>query len=391
MWKIYPYDADRDFVGMTKYTNIISLLIVLGTILLVAFVGLRWGIDFQGGTELILRFEEDVSDDQVREAAAAIGLDDAQVQRYGPVEQRRFMVQTQDVSTVNEVVVEQLRTNLAELGELNFAEWDSEQPDSMELYFEAPVDMEAIRATVEETGVQLLSVSESGQAQDAQYTLRFEDLQSIIRNGLVEYFGEGFSAETGLEGLETVGPRAGQQLRNDGMWAVIIAMLAILVYLWFRFDIRYSLGAVVALAHDVVVAIGFFIILDIEISLTIVAALLAIVGYSLNDTIVIFDRVRENLESAGSRPIRDVVNEAINQTMSRTLMTSITTLGAVLAIAIIATGQIQDFGTALVIGIIGGAYSSTFIAPAVMLKVDQYLRERREAEALLQAQAAKKA
>ena len=141
--------------------------------------------------------------------------------------------------------------------------------------------------------------------------------------------GEKFDPVTGLERLETVGPRVGEQLRNSGVLSLIVALLLILIYIAFRFDVRYAPGAVVALVHDVIISVGIFTVIEMEVSLPIIAALLTIVGYSLNDTIVVFDRIRENLTAIGDDDVPGVVNQSINETLSRTLMTSLTTLLAV--------------------------------------------------------------
>jgi preprotein translocase subunit SecF len=383
MLQIYPYDATRDILGKRSFTKFLSFGLCALSLILLIVPGPKFGIDFQGGTEMILHFNEVVTDDQVREAANSIGLDDATVQRFGSAAERRFLVQTQDVSVVDEIRVTLIQTELEALGDLEYAEWNPEQPDRMDLLFNEHKEVDAIEAAIFAAGLQQVDIEEVGQAAEARYTLRFQDLQQIIRAGFGEYFGDAFSPNSGLERLETVGPRAGEQLRTQGIWAMLVALFFILAYIWVRFDARYSPGAVAALSHDILIALGLFVILGIEISLPIVAALLTIIGYSLNDTIVVFDRIRENLESAGTRSIEEVANEAINQTMSRTLITSITTLIAVGSIAIIATGLIQDFAVALIIGIIVGTYSSIFVATPVMLKMDEYLKERRKTAELL--------
>lgn len=387
MWQVFPYDSKYDILGKRKFTAILSVILIIGSILLLLGPGPKWGIDFQGGTEMILRFNEEISDEEVREAAQEIGLEDALVQRFGAAGENRFLIQTQDVSVVDEMRVTEIREQLELLGDLEYADWTAEQPDRMDLLFGQDKTEEEITEAVLAAGLQQVDVEVGGRADEARYTLRFQDLQNIIRSGFARNFPEAFNPDGGLERLETVGPRAGEQLRNDGIVAMIIALLAILIYIWFRFDIRYSPGAVAALSHDIVIALGLFVVLDIEISLPIVAALLTIIGYSLNDTIVVFDRIRENLDSAGSRTVEDVANEAINQTMSRTLITSFTTLMAVTTIAVVATGLIQDFAMALMIGIVVGTYSSIFVATPVMLKMDKYLQERKEADKLLESEA----
>lgn len=383
MFQIYPYDAQNDIIGKRKIAGIISIVAMIASVVLLATIGPKWGIDFRGGTELIIKVDPSVTDDEVREAAAGIGLTDASVQRYGAESEGRFMIQTQEVSVVDEVKVEEIRGALEALGDLDAALWNDEQPDRMDLRFSAQKDVAQIEEAILATGLSRVTVETAGQAEEAFYSVRFQDLQNIIREGFAAAFGEKFTEAGGLERLETVGPRAGEQLRNSGLVSIIVAMLAILVYIWFRFDIRYSPGAVGALAHDVTIALGMFVLLQIEISLPIIAAVLTIIGYSLNDTIVLFDRIREDLDNAGTKPLVEVVNEAMNETLSRTLITSLTTLLAVTMIAVIGTGLIQDFAVALIIGIVIGTYSSIFIAAPLMVRMDGYLKERRKAQALL--------
>ncbi len=202
-------------------------------------------------------------------------------------------------------------------------------------------------------------------------------------------FGAAFDPGSGLERMETVGARVGEQFRNAGILSILVALLFILIYIAFRFDVRYAPGAVAALAHDVIIAVGFFTVTGIEVSLPIIAALLTIVGYSLNDTIVVFDRIRENLESATDEPIDRVVNRSINETLSRTIITSLTTLLAVTAIAVLGGGLIQDFAIALIVGVVIGTYSSVFVASPIMLRMDNFLKARREADEILETQKSK--
>ena len=386
MLQVYPYDANRNILGQVRHTKWLSLVLLVGSVLLLALVGPRWGIDFQGGTEVILKFEDTVSDDEVRQVAEAIDLEAPLVQRFGSPEDNQFMVQTADVAVVSDHHYELIMEGLVALGDHEQTYPMAEQPDRMEVRYTAPKTHDEIRQVVLDAGLEHVDIEDRGQRDEHWYTLTFQDLQRHIRAGFSEHFGERFNERGGIQRLESVGPRAGEQLRNDGMVAMIVALIAILIYIWFRFDIRYSPGAVAALAHDITIALGLFVILDIEFSLPIVAALLTIIGYSLNDTIVVFDRIRENLDFAGERGIKEVANEAINQTMSRTLITSLTTFGAVTCIAIFATGLIEDFAMALMVGVAVGTYSSVFVASPVMLKMDAYLKERQRTQALLDQQ-----
>jgi preprotein translocase subunit SecF len=382
MFQIYPYDATNNIMGKRRIAAIFSAILIAASLLLLAVIGPSWGIDFRGGTEVIVQFEEPVDDEAVRQAAERF-LGDPLVQRFGAADQNSFIIQTADVAVVDETGGQLIAEELEGLGDHERTDIIPEQPDRMEVRYTAEKTIEEIEAAVAAAGVADVTVETRGQAGEHWYSLRFQDLSRVIRDGFSEEFGDAFDPSGGLQRLESVGPRAGEQLRNDGMLAMIVALGAILLYIWFRFDMRYSPGAVAALTHDIIIALGFFVIFGIEISLPIVAALLTIIGYSLNDTIVVFDRIRENLDSSGDKPIVDVVNEAINQTMSRTLITSLTTFGAVTTIAVVATGLIQDFALALMIGVAIGTYSSIFVASPVMLKMDGYLKERRQAQELL--------
>ncbi len=383
MFQVIPNDANFDIIGKAKLTAIVSIVMVLVSIILIVAIGPKYGIDFRGGTEMILAFKSDVSDDEVREAAQKIGLKDASVQRFGLAEDNRFLIQTQGVSLVDAAKIVEIEAQLKTIGELTRATWLEEQPDRYDLRYSAPVDTNVIRDTILATGLEGVTVETGGQSDESRYVVRFQNMQDLIQKGFSDHFGERFSLADGLERLESVGPRAGEQLRNSGILSVVIAILAILIYIWFRFDIRYSPGAVIALTHDVIIALGIFVLFRFEITLPIIAAFLTIVGYSLNDTIVIFDRIRENLDGAGNTPIEKTVNRSINETLSRTILTSSTTLLVVIAIAILATGLIQDFAVALGIGIVVGTYSSIFIASPIMIRMHHYLLERKKTTALL--------
>jgi len=166
---------------------------------------------------------------------------------------------------------------------------------------------------------------------------------------------------------DTVGPQVGSELKKKGIWAIISALIGIVIYISFRFEFAFAMGAIAALAHDVLITVGIYCLFDRQLSLPIVAALLTIVGYSVNDTIVVFDRIREDLRLIKHKPYKEIANMSINRTLSRTLLTSITTLLTVVMLLVFGGGAINDFALALFIGIIVGTYSSTFVATPIML------------------------
>ena len=385
MFQIVSNDINIDFVGKRGMFALGSLVVCCACIAAVFLIGLNYGIDFKGGSDVILRFNEPVTADQVRDAAHTV-FADANVQRFGEEEKNEFLVQTQEVSVVNQKKVDELKkTTLGTLGEIERITWSPEQPDRLDIVYKTPVEPAKITAAIAGAGLEGVETEQQGVEGDPRYVVRFQDLGQKIRAGFSKAMGEKFDPKTGLERLETVGPRVGEQLRNSGVLSLIVALLLILIYIAFRFDVRYAPGAVVALVHDVIISVGVFTAIQMEVSLPIIAALLTIVGYSLNDTIVVFDRIRENLTTVGDDDVPGVVNRSINETLSRTLMTSLTTLLAVGAIYALGGGLIQDFALALIVGIVIGTYSSVFIASPVMLGMDSYLRARRASQKIVQA------
>lgn len=167
--------------------------------------------------------------------------------------------------------------------------------------------------------------------------------------------------------VEFVGPQVGEELRETGGLAVLMALFAIVVYIWFRFEKKFSVGSVLALVHDVVITVGIFALFQIEFDLTILAAILAVIGYSLNDTIVVFDRIRENFRSMRRGTPAEIMNASVNQTLSRTVITSLTTLLVLLSLFIFGGKIINGFALALIIGVIVGTYSSIFVASTAVL------------------------
>ena len=170
--------------------------------------------------------------------------------------------------------------------------------------------------------------------------------------------------------IEKVGPKIGAELSGDAVMAIFSALALILIYISIRFEFKYAVGAIAALAHDVLITLGFFSLLDFEVSLAVIAAFLTIVGYSLNDTIVIFDRIRENVKGLKNATLSSVINESINQSLSRTIITSFTTLFVVTVLFLVGGEVIHTFAFAMIIGVIIGTYSSIFVASPVVIKMD---------------------
>ncbi len=207
---------------------------------------------------------------------------------------------------------------------------------------------------------------------EGDYLIKFEKTKSNdenfienIKDKLFKNMGGNFN----FRRVENVGPKVSAELLRAGLIAIVLSLTAMLIYIWIRFEWQFSLGAIIALVHDVIITIGFFSILQFEINLSIIAAVLTIVGYSMNDTVVIFDRVRENLKKYTSKKIEEISNLSINETLSRTIITSLTTLLALLSIFFFGGTILHGFSFAMILGVIFGTYSSIFIANPILIKL----------------------
>jgi preprotein translocase subunit SecF len=239
-------------------------------------------------------------------------------------------------------------------------------------------DIAAVRKATVEIGIGDVEVQEFGNL--GEVSLRF-GLQAGGDKGqqvVVERVRGTFGGEYEFRRVEVVGPRVSGELVQSGILGVVLSVLAVLVYLWFRFEWQFAVGAVIATLHDLVLTIGFFAVTQIEFNMTSIAAILTIVGYSLNDTVVVFDRIRELLRKYKRLPIANLLDLSINTTLSRTVMTSMTTSLALLALVLFGGSVIKSFSYAMIFGVVIGTYSSIFIAAPVLI----YLGARIAAEAV---------
>ncbi len=231
-----------------------------------------------------------------------------------------------------------------------------------QIKFEKPVELGQLRNTLSDYGFKGAEIVEFGSPDEVLIKTQFTGSSSEISEKLTLALGKIFI----LRRVESVGPKIGKELQSDALKAIGLALLLILIYITFRFDRYYALGSVMALIHDVLITLGVFSLLDYEINLSIIAAFLTIVGYSLNDTIVVFDRIRENIPKFMKKTLNDVVNISLNETLNRTVITSLTTMMVVVILFIWGGKVINLFAFALIVGIFIGTYSSLFVASPVM-------------------------
>ena len=239
----------------------------------------------------------------------------------------------------------------------------------VQLQFKSPPDIEVIRDGLKTIGLGESTIQEFGSKKDILIKVerseeKLEAVGAMVKRSLS---GKFHSDDIIVERVEMVGPKVGRDLREKALLSILYAIIGIVIYISWRFEFQYAIAAIIALIHDVLVTMGAFSVLDKEFTLVIVAAFLTIIGYSLNDTIVVFDRIRENLRRKGKRSLSEIINSSINQTLSRTLLTSGTTLLVVLALFFFGGEIIHDFSFALLVGVFVGTYSSIFIASVFLV------------------------
>jgi preprotein translocase subunit SecF len=367
-----------DFIGKRKPAIFISTVVNLIILVGIAVWGFNYGVDFAGGTVVEVKFNHSVSAADVRKRAESGGLHDVSVQSIGSADENSFLLRLGGVTQLTDESAAKAKEALQALGPVK-----SIFPDLangiINFRSEQPLSAEQIRKAVEGSGTGVEEVRELGQAQGGGY-----DYQ-IVASGMADRIRGALMTgqeqpDFEMRRTEYVCPQVGKQLRNRGAMALLYSMVAILVYVAFRFDFKFGPGALLAMLHDVVMVAGFYLFSRAEFSLTAIAALLTVVGYSVNDTIVIYDRIREDMAKFKGKPLAEVINIAVNDTLVRTILTSGTTALSLLGLLIFGVGEIRDFAWAMLVGIIVGTYSSVYIASPLTIWLDERAaaREARE-------------
>ncbi|MDB2406974.1 protein translocase subunit SecF [Jannaschia sp.] len=361
--RLVPQDTNWDFMRYRKFTFGASVVAMVASLLIWLIVGLNFGIDFLGGTTIRTESTQAVDVGAYRAALEPLALGDVTITEvFDPTfaaDQNVAQVRIQAQEGAESVTPETIAAVEEALG--------SQVGGSLVLSFAGGDLKEAATAFVASG----FDATVEGNAIVFPENLPF-GTQADIRAALVEIVpdatGIAFVYETlDFPSVESVGPKVSGELITTALIAVAASLAAILFYIWLRFEWQFSVGAVAALAHDVVLTIGVFSLLQIRFDLATIAAILTIIGYSINDTVVIFDRLRENLIKYKKTPLIDVMNRSVNETLSRTLMTSGTTLLALIALIALGGDVIRGFVFAILWGVIVGTYSSVYVAKNVVL------------------------
>ena len=366
--------SDIDFVGRRKYFIGLSLvLLVVGAASIVLKGGLKLGIDFKGGTLVYVKFKDAPEVSQIRETLTSKGLTVATLQPFtGGADSHELKI---DLDLAEDAALTSGRSQVIETlrgiypGEGDMLDFNNSSAEQISERLKSNVTLSALEHTeIESAGSALIAFRDespqSGLVKDFSQLTSVEGVNPDIISALQQ---EAYLGSFAIRGVEAVGPKIGKDLQRQARNATLAALGGMLIYIALRFEWIYGVAAVVAVFHDVFITLGFFSLFDREIELTVIAALLTLVGYSMNDSIVIFDRVRENLKLTRRQPLEVLVNRSVNQTLARTLLTSGLTLIAVLCLFLFGGEVLRGFSFALVIGVIVGTYSSIFVASPILL------------------------
>ncbi len=377
---IIPHGTKFDFVGKRRIAVVLSLVVNLAVIFwaLPAVHGLNFGVDFAGGTEMEVRFGKQVDPGAIRKAVEDLGFKDASVQTYGAEDEHTFLIRVGRIALMNEEdvkrVVDAVQARFQ--GQVETWSFNAEIGDKIDFQFkQAPAPAE-VRAAVESAGVRVRDVREEAglTAGTRSFAVITQGIQDKVERDLAARFAD---AKPEVRRVEYVGPAVGRELRNQGFKAVLYAMALIVVYVGLRFDFRFSPGVIIAIVHDAIVTLGYFAFSGQEFNLTSIAVILTIVGYSVNDTVVVYDRIRENQQKLKGMSLAEIVNHSINDVFGRTLLTSVATALSLVGLLIFGVGTIFDFAMAMLVGIVSGTYSTWFIAAPMTIWLEERAAKRK--------------
>jgi preprotein translocase subunit SecF len=370
---ILPHGTKFDFVGKRHIAVVLSLVVNLAVVLwaIPAIHGLNFGVDFAGGTEMEVRFGNAVDPGAIRKAVEDLGFKDASVQTYGPESEHSYLIRVGRIALMTDADVKRVVDAVVQ-AKFPVENWsfNAEIGDKIDFQFKQPPSTEALRGAVESAGVKVREVREEAglTAGTRSFAVLTQGIQDKVERDLAARFAQ---AKPEVRRVEYVGPAVGRELRNQGFKAILYAMALIVVYVGLRFDFRFSPGVIIALIHDAVVTTGYFAFSGREFNLTSIAVVLTVVGYSVNDTVVVYDRIRENHGKYKGRSLAEIVNLSINDVLGRTFLTSLATAISLIGLLVFGVGTIFDFACAMLVGIISGTYSTWFIAAPMTIWLEE--------------------
>jgi len=358
-----------NFMGIRKFAAALSILAIIASIVSISVNGLKLGLDFTGGTQVEVGFDKPADLNIIRSVLEDEGLESPVAVLFGS--DSDVLIRTQ--GSMQDGAVLRINSELAELGEEISIKAVEKAPGDKEGYTQqliiSNITPERLRQTEvftnSEYGNILFEESNADTAVIIQRTL-----DNIYTQHLLNRLSSEIDGTAELRRSEFVGPQIGEELRDQGGLAVICALLGVMLYVAVRFQWKFSVGAVIGLIHDTIIVVGIFSIFQLDFDLTVLAAVLAVIGYSINDTIVVFDRVRDNFRIMRKSSGEEIINYSLTQTLERTILTSLTTLLTLFMLYLFGGELIGGFALALIIGIVVGTYSTVYIASGLLMSLD---------------------
>lgn len=374
-----------NFMGVRHFTSALSILIILVAIGALAINGLKLGLDFTGGTQLELLFDKPADLNKIRKVLEEKELKSPVAVLFGS--EQEVMIRTQD--QMKEKAHQQLTGAISALGNGAVLEAVERPSRALESFADALVLANVSSETVQQQN--LFSAEEYGrvdyQTREGKTIVTVENsIDSVYLRRMIADIEQSTDSKIQLRSSEFVGPQIGDELRDQGGLGILVAFALVFLYVAVQFQWKFSVGAIAGLVHDVIITLGIFALFQWDFDLTVLAAILALIGYSINDTIVIYDRIRENFRILRKMHPHEVINISITQTLGRTIMTSITVFIVLFCLYFIAGETLQGFALALIIGILAGTYSSVYICANItaalgITKEDLMPKARDESEA----------
>ena len=388
------HEPKIDFLGKKWYFLAFSLVFsVAGVLSMLFWHGIPLGVDFRGGTLVYVKFSHAPDDNTIRASLQKANLQRARIQRYGPPANNEVLIDL-DVRETSEKALDQGKVQIINALETNAPAGKQDLNNSSSLTIaNYLLEKDPLRAGTDANqrySAQAQAIINYRDKVKGGVLSSIDELKSVADPAVVSVLQDGFYvSDFAVRNVEIVGPQVGAQLRKQALLATVYSLAGMLVYLGFRFEWIYGVAAVVTVFHDTLITVGAFSLTNKEISLTVIAAILTLIGYSNNDTIVIFDRIRENLKLMRREKLSDIVNRSINQTLSRTILTAGLTFLTVLALYLFGGEVLHGFSFALVIGILIGTYSSIAIAAPILVAYQDWRSTRGRQPVMVAAGGAK--
>ena len=374
-------NTNFDFLGKKWYFLAFSLIFsVAGVLSMLFWHGIPYGVDFRGGTLVYVKFAQTPDDTAIRAAMDRAGLHNARIQSYGQAGSNEVLIDVSEKET-NEQALDRSKTQIINALETNAPEGKQDLNNTSVLTLKNYLlQKDALHLGTDADqryGAQAQAIVEYRDKVRGGVLSSLDDLKGAADPAVLATLPDNFFVSNfGVRNVEIVGPQVGAQLRRQALLATAYSLAGMLIYLAVRFEWIYGVAAVITVFHDTLITVGAFSLTNKEISLTVIAAILTLIGYSNNDTIVVFDRIRENLKLMRREKLSDIVNRSINQTLSRTILTAGLTFLTVLALFVFGGEVLHGFSFALVIGILIGTYSSIAIAAPILVAYQDWRANR---------------